>query len=681
MPGAAALNGAGWALPLSLVASIGSVVALALSIGGAAGLVYLAVYIAATLPGWPIGFWLFGRSHALGWLSGALIGYALTCLAIWGVALGGPPSSAALVLGWAVTAVSVWVCCARRRMPAVSLPAWTRRDTTALLFLLVLVPLLFWFPYSNLGVLDREGNKNYRAYFTADFVWHTALTAEMTKFATPPVNPYLGDRDLHYYWTYFLLPAATAARGPAPLRDVERCLKLNAAFTGVLFLAAVMLFAWSIVPSGPAAALGTVLVAVAASAEGNYALHDLYSSGRALSGVTDLNIDAVTAWVFRGLRIDSLARSMWYNPQHSLSCALGLVALPVAAYSGVHPRLAALVLAGVALGGATIFNPLIGGILSLIYGLIAVGHAVGRAGAVTGLLRHTLPAVIVAAAIAWCSWNAMLERSEATVGFGLIGFARNAPLETLFLSLGPVLIPAIAAFWGAWKAPLRVWPPLAALAVGLLLFYFVNLSVEASYIGFRAGQIIQVSIAPMVALFLLRLYAWHWGSAALALVLIAAAGLPTTIIDTFNAQDVNNRSMGPGFRWTMTLSPFEQGALTWVRAQTRPDAIVQMDPIARGLEHWSHIPTFAHRRMWAGLPLLWVDIPPYAERSRAVHELYVTTDIEVACRLAKGRIDYLYVGFQERQRMVLQAREKFSADGSCFSLAFDNGEVKVYQVQ
>ena len=671
----------GWALRLSLLASIGSVVALAWSIGRGAGLAYLAIYLAATLPGWPIGFWLFGRSHALGWLSGALIGYALTCLAIWGVALAGPPSSTALVLGWAVTAVSVWVCCARRRMPAVRLPAWTRRDTTALLFLLVLVPVLFWFPYSNLGARDREGNKNYRAYFTADFVWHTALTAEMTKFATPPVNPYVGDRDIHYYWTYFLLPAATAARGPASLRDVEKCLKLNAAFSGVLFLAAVMLFAWSIVPSGPAAALGTALVAVAASAEGNHALHDLYSRGQALSGVTELNIDAVTAWSFGGLRIDSLARSMWYNPQHSLSCALGLVALPVAAYGGVRPRLAAVVLAGVALGGATIFNPLIGGILSLMYGLIAVGHAVGRPGALTGLLRHTVPAVIVAAAIAWCSWNAMVEKSEATVRFGLIGFARNAPLKTLFLSLGPVLIPAIAAFLGARKSPLRVWPPLAGLAVGLGLFYFVNLSVEASYIGFRAGQIIQVSLAPMVALFLHRLYAWHWGSAALALVLIAAAGLPTTLIDTFNAQDINNRRMGPGFRWTVTLSRYEQGALAWIRAETRPDAIVQMDPIARGRENWSHIPTFAHRRMWAGLPLLWLDIPPYAERSRAVHDLYVTTDPEAACRLATGRIDYLYVGSVEREGMPPGAREKFSAAGSCFSLAFDNGEVQVYKVR
>jgi hypothetical protein len=34
--------------------------------GGPAGLLYLAAYIAATMPGWPLGWWLFGRRHAAG---------------------------------------------------------------------------------------------------------------------------------------------------------------------------------------------------------------------------------------------------------------------------------------------------------------------------------------------------------------------------------------------------------------------------------------------------------------------------------------------------------------------------------------------------------------------------------------------------------------------------------------
>ena len=60
----------------------------------------------------------------------------------------------------------------------------------------------------------------YRAYFTADFVWHMALTAEMARFEMPPRNPYMADRGLNYYWTYFLVPAdAERGRsGPGPRR-------------------------------------------------------------------------------------------------------------------------------------------------------------------------------------------------------------------------------------------------------------------------------------------------------------------------------------------------------------------------------------------------------------------------------------------------------------------------------
>ena len=38
-----------------------------------------------------------------------------------------------------------------------------------------------------------------------------------------------------------------------------------------------------------------------------------------------MNIDAMTAWVFGGLRVDNMPRSLWYTPQHTTAVALGLV--------------------------------------------------------------------------------------------------------------------------------------------------------------------------------------------------------------------------------------------------------------------------------------------------------------------------------------------------------------------
>jgi hypothetical protein len=68
---------------------------------------------------------------------------------------------------------------------------------------------------------------------------------------------------------------------------------------------------------------------VAPSFEGLYEIGDFLRRGVPLARLTDVNIDALTAWDFHGLRIDGLVRSMWYTPQHTTSFALGLVAVIV----------------------------------------------------------------------------------------------------------------------------------------------------------------------------------------------------------------------------------------------------------------------------------------------------------------------------------------------------------------
>ena len=198
------------------------------------------------------------------------------------------------------------------------------------------------------------------------------------------------------------------------------------------------------------------------------------------------------------------------------------------------------------------------------------------------------------------------------------------PVATLMLSLGPLIVPALLGMWPPWRLPRRAWPAVAGTVLGLLVFYLVRLSVEGSYIGFRAGQLMQLALPGLAALFFARLWPldvargrrrWRAAAATIAVVLVVI-GLPTTLIDTYNAQDIGNRRMGPGFRWTITLTPDEQEAYRWMRTETPRDAIVQMDPIAHGRETWSQLPTFAERRMAAARPISLMNIPDYLERSR-----------------------------------------------------------------
>ena len=76
---------------------------------------------------------------------------------------------------------------------------------------------------------------------------------------------------------------------------------------------------WSAGAGSVAAAIAVALVVFAASAEGLIATWDLVARGAPLARLRDLNIDAITAWKYQGLRIDGVHRTMLYTPQHGLS--------------------------------------------------------------------------------------------------------------------------------------------------------------------------------------------------------------------------------------------------------------------------------------------------------------------------------------------------------------------------
>ena len=150
----------------------------------------------------------------------------------------------------------------------------------------------------------------------------------------------------------------------------------------------------------------------------------------------------MTAWPpFAGHRIDGLQRCLWYVPQHSMAYALGIVSLSIAAASGAASSLPAIILCGIALGCSVAFNPLVGGIFSLTYGVSIVITAWKQPRLI---LRHAVAAVPVMAALLWCAANQMVEGAGGFLQFGFLGASRQRPLETLLLSLGPILVTGIA---------------------------------------------------------------------------------------------------------------------------------------------------------------------------------------------------------------------------------------------
>ena len=662
------------ALFLSLAFAI-----LILFVSGARGVAYLLFWLAAAAPGIWLGRRALGR-HPAAWIAGAAAGYTISCLAIWAAIALGAASAAGFIAAWLVEWLLLGALAWRIRRPLIDLRPWTRQDGLAFCAVLLLVPALMGLPFRNLGAEDAQGRRSYRAYFTADFIWHMALTAELARFEMPPRNPYMADRRLNYYWTYFLVPAAVT--GVTGVADTETALEVNAIATATLLLAAIFLFAWTSGGRGAAVATGVVLVVLCASAEGLYEIRDLRARGRPLDALRYTNIDAVTAWRFDGLRIDGVHRTMYYTPQHGLACALGLLGLLGATVAGAGASVPTALAAGILLGLATTLNPFLGAAFSLIYGLAVLSDAVVRRRLLAAVRTHAVAAVPPVLAVLWSTANSMAEGAGDALRIGWLEYARNAPVRTLLLSLGPVLVPALAGFLPDRRLPGQpARTAAAALLVGLFLLYFVVLS-DKSWVGFRAGQILLVALTlPMARLFDRLLEARVRPLAFGLILLIAGIGLPTVVVDAYNAADIANRRMGPGFPWTITVSAAEREAAEWIQRSTPADAVVQVEPVRRGRAQWSFIPSFAQRRMGAGLPISLLPQPEYRERSARARRIFTGASAADAHRHAKG-LGVGYVWLDAGDRRAFGGRVKCLEDApEFFEPVFRNAEVTVFAVR
>jgi len=266
--------------------------------------------------------------------------------------------------------------------------------------------------------------------------------------------------------------------------------------------------------------------------------------------------------------------------------------------------------------------------------------------------------------------------------FGLIGDARNAPIMNLLLSLGPALVPAALGLAIAVRSnrsrPLLAGSLLALIA--LVVMHFVVLTGDASWVGFRAGQMILIAVPALVAAGLAATGRWQHVAIVTGIVALVV-GLPTTVIDIYNAQDITNLAPGPGFPWTQVVDREQRDALDWVRRATPVTSTVQNDPLAHQMTTWSIIPSFGERRQAAGTPRTLVQDPEYTERSARVQTMFQTTNAREAYDLARAlHIDYIWIDGTERSAYPA-GMPKFDASPQFFAPAFRNDEIAIYRVE
>ncbi len=622
---------------------------------------------------------------AAGWMVpltfGPCIGFAfssLTLLALWSL---GVRDAWMLLAAPLLASPLVWP--AHRLAGRLHVFERTNADTRCLLLLLLLVPLIVGRAFALVGAEVNEGVA-YRAYFTSDYVWRRAVVAELAKGDFLPLNPFFAGDTLHYYWLPHLF-SAVEYRAVGQRFGLDQILLTGSILTGPVFVAflygAVRLF----VPSAWAAAGGVSCALLFTSAEGLYALWDHWRLGADYERLRYLNIDAVTRWMFQGMPIDGLHRVLLYQPHHALGYALGFCGLLVIARRARRVDPVMFAVAGALLGTSVLISSFGG----LMFTAAAALHEAVSVAATREWRRapgHALAAAIpLGAAAALVTMLEYVDRGGQVILVGLNPVATHAFWLSTALSFGPAFLLAGAGAWLAWRAARQDLGVLATLGMTCVVFYFfVDIRDHANvYVGWRVGHLLFMACAVPTALLLEHLAVVPGRRRGLAIggvVLVLAASAPTVSIDLYNTQDVANRRMGPGFRWTLVLTHDELEAFEWIKRNTTPAAIFQVDAQARDSETWANLPAFAERRMAVGLPISMVPLEKYLTGTGDVTRMLRDPDASaVYTRATRFGIRYLFSGPPERAANPgLQVRLDSRSD--LFPLLFRNDSISIYAV-
>jgi hypothetical protein len=672
-----------WGLALVLLVALGLCVTTLAPPMKAGAL--LAVFCWMALPGVIVARRLYGATSSA-WIGALLVGpvwgsaaSSVALLALWLSGVRHP-----ILLACAPLAIALVAVPARHLAPSLRLAEFDRRDVLPVLLVLTLVPLVVGRPFAKVGEMRPEG-KAYRAYFIADFEWAMAVVSEVSKGDIPPRNPFLAGDTLHYYWLNDLL-SAVEHRVAGPTLALESIILVNDILVDVCYVAFFYFFVRHFVRSSGAAAIGVIAAVLFTSFEGTWQLYDFWQRGLPLAAFRLLNIDAISNWVFGSLKIDGLHRVLLYQSQHATAWALSLSALIVLRQARDNGRPAVNLLAGLLLSVSLLVSSFIA---------VMVGCVLMLYQAVTLRLRRQWKALGVGAcaagvpvgvAVLIASLLQYVDRSGGQVVYvGILNpVAAHRALLGIFLSFGPMLIAACAGVGVAvWRRAYALAVLALAVAVSFLFYFFVDVvDHQHAYVGWRAGHLLFMTFAPLVA------YGWQeltalGGWARRATIAVAAAlalaSSPMTIVDLYNTQDTANQAQGPGFKWTEIVSPDELEALAWIKASTPLDAQIQVDPV-RASGTWAYMPAFGERRMTAGMPISMIPIKKYKDASERVRRVFAATDGAHAYAGASAlALQYIYVGPRERQSYPrLEAVLDSAAYG--FIPIFRNRSVMIYRV-
>ena len=529
------------------------------------------------------------------------------------------------------------------RCPEDRLPGPRQHSGTLVLLALLLVVLLTYVPFHNLGKA-RHGEQVYRPYFSSDYLKQYSFVRLLNGGLLPPENPYFSGRKLHYYWLPYAVPACLAAISG----DVPGAMAAWSALINLLFFALFLQLLARLTGRLWQALLLALAPVVFLSVEGFYLFVTRAGGqeGNFFALIKHFNVDALVRWWWQLPEIDALLRALLYTPQHLLAVTYLLLFFSFFERGFSLRPLGMGLLALFSLQASFFMGFFMLGIVGLhylIFYFVPNWKEKGKALAVGGLL-------------AVAAWPAL-------------GFLVFALLEMVRLGEQSLLILPIS---------LRQWPVFLGLNFGLLLGWgviglfavrpvkkriFFTLALLAALtliltVRFRNfDSDVSLKIALAVAV-MLAITTAHWlgslrgkGWPAILLLLTLLPGAFTAAADWINAATISDPGRNYNNDATLFVPRDESLLLRWIERHSPAVATVQTFPRTRE-EYMSIIPAFSGRKMAVGdrihARLFQVSDQEYESRLRALEQAIGRSRDGDSGALRRLKIDFLFWGRSER---------------------------------
>ena len=323
---------------------------------------------------------------------------------------------------------------------------------------------------------------------------------------------------------------------------------------GVFFGLAAVAFLYGLVRmsgAGPGlSALGVALGFVANSYEGADMIRAIIQQGQSFAELKNVNIDAVTRWFYKGMPADGLQRMLLYQPHHLTGYVQALAALWLVGFAEDVTETSVALWAGVLLAFALLFSTftalIVGLAVGLLFALRLTQQRRWRA-AIGCAVLGGVPIVVGVALTKALGYTD--DRYGFLLVFGLNPVAVNHLGKVLFLSFGPLLFGGIATIV-RWRWALKDGAAATTLVIAAFAFYFFTNVPDSGdvWVGWRSGHLLLIAFGVMSACALNDVWRIDWSRTVVAIGVSVAIllGIPTVVIDVYNAQDVTNRADGRG---------------------------------------------------------------------------------------------------------------------------------------